>query len=149
MTVVPSTPLTVVEITKAIDQACLTISKYDKLRCWTRRQRHHSDNAAISPLLYGIVGTTRNTLEDEDAAMIVQATFYFAYSTWDGRVLYVDEIMNVNRTEICSNTSALYIIYQILTNVAITLHCCRQVKHTHYMRFYFLSRSLAFAFLSY
>ena len=56
-----------------------------------------------SQLLYGLVATPANTVTSEEATTASAsnsqpppspslATFYLAYSTWDGRVLYVDHL---------------------------------------------------------
>ena len=68
------------------------------------------------------------------AVPVVVASFYLAYSTWDGRILYVDHIdtmmMDDNNAIARSDTTEkrptlLLAVYQILAHIAILLDCTR------------------------
>lgn len=55
-----------------------------------------------------------------------QVTFYLAYSTWDGRVLFVDEQGSVD----CDDTHLIRLVRRTLCRVAVAL-CCARVVWTH------------------
>jgi hypothetical protein len=146
--IVPS-PLCVNEINHAIDMACSNATSDTTLPSklhsihWKRRHKTHQS----SYLLYSIIGETNDATSSKLSApdsthvttttttnAIIEVTFYFAYSTWDGRILYIDQIdnsindddPNINN----DNTTPLImiVIYQLLAKVATALNCRRYVN---------------------
>ena len=78
-----------------------------------------------------------------DGGVVGGATFYFAYSTWDGRILYVDKI------EAKNNGDEEHIL-RLLGDVAVQLECQRLVWQVSRCRpFFGLSCSLPSLSLSY
>lgn len=103
MTTAPP-PITVEAIHNAIDEACRSRGKK-----WERAPDAVAQDEAVAPL-FRIV-SSNNTADAE-------ATFYIAYSTWDGRFLYLDNIKS-------SSEATTLQVYQILAEIAIKLHCSR------------------------
>ena len=147
-------PLSTNAIISAIDVACSnvssprlneTISTLQNIR-WKRQcagenlesNHHHS-------LLYSIVGEIerddhekRSVAAETTVTLVAKATFYFAYSTWDGRIVYIDSIdiddgnNAIAKHDSTSSTTVeemrkqiKSIVYHTLADVAITLHCRR------------------------
>jgi len=73
----------------------------------------------LTPLLFRIVATDDYD-DGRDRCANEAATFYMAYSTWDGRNLYLDDIKS-------SNEATTHVVYQILAKIAVLLHCRRCV----------------------
>jgi GNAT superfamily N-acetyltransferase len=77
------------------------------------------------PLLYGVVATSATSNEDPSplgGATLAYATFYMAYSTWDGRVLYLDQVNNTGNERADDLESKMR---QCLARAAILLECSR------------------------
>jgi hypothetical protein len=115
------------------DVALLSQIRWKRQHC---EQYHgHQDHPS---LLYSIVGEFEQIGVEEHriSTAVIKASFYFAYSTWDGRILYVDSIhINVTNTVTKSSVTPattetqqqqlISTVYHILANIAITLHCGR------------------------
>ena len=69
------------------------------------------------PYAFGIRGTSEGYLE-------AKCTCYLGYSTWDGRMLYVDHniIIGSRDADIPENERAAY---QLLAKIAVRLGCAR------------------------
>ena len=125
-------PLNRHTILDAIDTACQQttthvsqISTATSLISWQwkrRRSEYHHDSCRV-PLLFGVIG--EGTREGSET-IIVSTTFYFAYSTWDGRILYIDQIGP--SLTVSSNDIAL-VVYPILADIGIRLQCRRYVPY--------------------
>jgi hypothetical protein len=130
-------------------------------------KHHEAAASSFSPqqqqqqsLLFGIVATSVGTQDNNDSTLVhngdatsccdptlerssttpttLTATFYLAYSTWDGRVLYLDQARfpvdeNTNKlgdavsstTQQQSSPPLLLLMYGALANVAVQLQCNR------------------------
>jgi hypothetical protein len=69
----------------------------------------------LGPLLYGIVQGTQYRI-----------TFYVSYSTWDGRFLYVDNVMMTDRNDDGMGTVEAGL--KLLARIALDLGCSRFVR---------------------
>lgn len=81
-----------------------------------------------SMLLYGIKADSK--YREQDKGTVVLITFYLAYSTWDGRVLYLDQWQQSDVTDNHEQTDSTTIdltraLYQILAAIAVRLQCNR------------------------
>jgi hypothetical protein len=145
-------PLSTKTIISAIDAACgssrlapkTSSSSSNASLSQIRWNSHHfaslphqdGEQTNHPSLLYNIVGELEpNSEVDQDhdrrTVTVVQASFYFAYSTWDGRILYVDQIRIVNDTmdDQPAQQRLIFTVYRILANIAVTLHCRRYEHH--------------------
>lgn len=152
-TCLPS-PLLTNAIVSAMDMACAKVwstkglnepsSVLPNIR-WKRQYYDHNHlESNHHSLLYSIIGALEQDGDDEEHSseilpVVAKATFYFAYSTWDGRILYIDNIhiddsitvvQNDDTTSTTTTTEEYRrqftsIIYHILANIAITLSCRR------------------------
>jgi hypothetical protein len=111
-------PLTVPAIHEAMDRACLATTE----QCWTLRRARGSDfantDAATLLLLFGIILASKDN--NNSPSKTFRTTFYLAYSTWDGRVLYVDHLGSDDPAE-------SLLVYRTLADLAVNLHCRRYV----------------------
>lgn len=108
-------PLTSKVIYDAIDSVCLPAPSHP--RGWTLRRAKDADFGATtsSSLLFGILVSRA----DGRNLGNILTTFYLAFSTWDGRVLYIDK-----RGFEEPNESSIF-IYRILALIAVELQCNR------------------------
>jgi GNAT superfamily N-acetyltransferase len=140
----PFTPLPVDALTpsiirQAVENACCRFN--DEQRQWSFRVASDFDLASLreralpSPtlkndfhqfrclddesLLYGVVSTSTTY---NDFASLAYATFYMAYSTWDGRVLCLDQV-NATDNEVTENLDIS--MRRLLARVALLLECSR------------------------
>ena len=145
----PKYPLSEKAILSAIDVACQKNSLPHLI--WKRCC--HPDDSPSTLLSYRFVGEVKSAvsssknIEEEHSSIapaattvpvvqlvvVVVASFYLAYSTWDGRILYVDHIdtMMDDNNAIARNdttekrSTLLLAVYQILAHIAILLDCTR------------------------
>jgi len=95
MTAAPP-PLTLDAIHSAIDGVCLR----HEHPTWSFRRKAdkdltaHDANVDEDNLLFGVESSVKDGANKSNAAT---TTFYFAYSTWDGRYLYLDQLGTTNR----------------------------------------------------
>ena len=75
---------------------------------------------ALGRRLYGIGLFTDN--KDHDLVCVV--TFYFAYSTWDGRILFVDQI-GIRKDNDHERYTLMTTALRVLADVAVDLECQR------------------------
>jgi hypothetical protein len=134
----PQTALTEHEIWNAIDSACLragTMSDgFSSIRGWTW-DRWNSEPEQQLSLLYGFVG--KRAAIGNTSYRIVTVTFFFAYSTWDGRILYIDNVMDSD-----TETSVTLFVYALLADIATQLHCHRydpRLYRSYYPYSYFIT----------
>ena len=77
------------------------------------------------PFYFGIQVLMSSTCTDQNQPhndiMVGFCTFYIAYSTWDGRMLYVDELLDVE----AAGDSLL--LYRVLAKIAIQTGCARLI----------------------
>ena len=100
-------PLTQGAVLTAVDGACREL-QHQK---WKLRRATTQDLGRVDEtLLYGAVASDEETY--------VLATFYFAYSTWDGRFLYLDRLK-------CDDYRLVALFHCVLANIAVRLHCTR------------------------
>ena len=66
-----------------------------------------------TPFYFGI----RALKSETDQTLVGFCTFYIAYSTWDGRMLYVDQIN--------SEAAGSLLLYQIMAKIAKEIGCAR------------------------
>ena len=82
-------------------------------------------SADMPPFYFGIqivsTDTDTDTDQPENNKLIGFCTFYIAYSTWDGRMLYVDELLDVE----AAGDSLL--LYRVLAKIAIQTGCARLI----------------------
>lgn len=115
----PPSPLSVQAVHDAIDASCLSFN--GKFRRATKNDLHGlplTTLAYFDILFYGVVNNstiekTRNSADSQNLQLV--ATFYFAYSTWDGRFLYLD------RDDTCGSLQ----VRQLLTDIAVRCQCSR------------------------
>ena len=128
-------PLSTNTIISAIDAECTKSSSsalsLPQIR-WRRHQyenHHQGQQDHPSSLLYTIVGELKEDDNTRARTTVATTTFYFAYSTWDGRILYVDHIHLDDAIVIAEQQPTQHImttyVYHILANITIALHCCR------------------------
>jgi hypothetical protein len=123
--------LTVNDIIDAIDSACLKATEIERanisgginaststLWTWVREEAPQGEDSRPS-LLYRIVRTNCEVTSNIAKTTNSMVTFYIAYSTWDGRILYIDHIGSDN------NNAVNLVVYQTLAEIATSLHCRR------------------------
>eukprot|EP00535_Pseudo-nitzschia_heimii_P005502 CAMPEP_0197186352 /NCGR_PEP_ID=MMETSP1423-20130617/13753_1 /TAXON_ID=476441 /ORGANISM="Pseudo-nitzschia heimii, Strain UNC1101" /LENGTH=417 /DNA_ID=CAMNT_0042637639 /DNA_START=84 /DNA_END=1337 /DNA_ORIENTATION=+ len=81
----------------------------------------HCGNVVFSPdvrtpFYFGIQAVCSDSSQHEEK-LIGFCTFYIAYSTWDGRILYVDQFN--------METDHKILLYRILAEIATQIHCER------------------------
>jgi hypothetical protein len=85
------------------------------------------------PFYFGIQASLRQRDDNNNPnAVVAVCTFFLAYSTWDGRMLNVDQFLVLDKND-CSSQE-LVALYRILANVAVQLQCARlswKVRNTH------------------
>lgn len=84
-------PLTAALTRSAIDEACCRAASSET---WSFRRATEQDFAGRgvhADLLFGVVASTGRGCSEASSSSHL-TTFYFAYSTWDGRVLYLDQV---------------------------------------------------------
>ena len=86
---------------------------------WTKvRDQEKNDNF---PLFFGITVHVSKTTEkdghENSKAQLI--SFYLGYSTWDGRCLFVDQIVQDEKIE--------KLLLQVLAKIAIRLDCSRLI----------------------
>jgi hypothetical protein len=110
-------PLSGQAIHDAIDEVCQ--SAKTSRDSWTLRRARGVDfakaAASTSSLLFGILASDA----DGSSLRTILTTFYLAYSTWDGRVLYIDQCGFDEPVE------QSLLIYRTLAHVAVKLGCSR------------------------
>jgi hypothetical protein len=120
--------LAVTDIQNAIDSACKRASKEladgssdsnSGRWVWDRWNTKDQERRSLS-LLHGFIGTKDDLTHDLRRVAVCTVTFYFAYSTWDGRILYIDNLMNAD-----DDASTTYTVYRILADIATQLYCRR------------------------
>lgn len=126
---VPYAALTANAIQNEIDSACLRAnnevadgssgSNSGRGLVWDRSRLENQQGRSLS-LLYGFYGTKDDIAQDSNKKVICTVTFYFAYSTWDGRILYIDNVMDSYK-----DSSITFTVYQMLVDIATQLHCRR------------------------
>lgn len=127
---VPYAALTVNSIQNAINSACIRASS--KVTddssdsnsdtggwVWDRWNTDDQKQGRLSSLLHGFIGTQKYNASALNENDIYTITFYFAYSTWDGRILYIDRLVDTK------DVSVSFAVYQILADIATQLHCRR------------------------
>jgi hypothetical protein len=83
----------------------------------------------VSPLAHKIpfyfgIQASRRQIGDEDPILLAAfCTFYLAYSTWDGRMLNVDQFLILEKNDWSSEK--VLALYQILAKIAVQLQCIR------------------------
>lgn len=117
MSATAPSPLNVEAIVATIDDTCARWSQGSQ---WNVRRARDaelvkSSKSAAECNLFGIV---LRLLTDEQQVEHM-ASFYLAYSTWDGRVLYVDR-MNLANTTGSSRDGFI-----VLADIAVKLKCAR------------------------
>jgi diamine N-acetyltransferase len=75
------------------------------------------------PFYFGIQSTRRRTEGDDSTQLAAVCMFYLAYSTWDGRMLNVDQFLIFEKNDWCSDE--VLELYQILAKIAVQLQCTR------------------------
>lgn len=127
--------LTKTAIFEAIDHTCMSLAKqkHDPSEGgWTFRravkrdfqQQHQAvptqggrgvNDIFEEALLYGLLARSQGTVNSSD----ILVTFYFAYSTWDGKYVYLDhwptQVPNAVQT----------LLYRALAQIAVRLKCAR------------------------
>ena len=142
--------LTKSAIHEAIDQTCKSLNEQKDcpadgwaLRRATQRdfhQHHHQammmgtqgreDNIAFEEaLLYGLVA--KKACDKMNVSGIL-ATFYFAYSTWDGKFLYLDHWPATKDPSV--DAAVQTFLYRALAQIAVRLQCAR-FTWQHYNKF--------------
>lgn len=113
----PTTALTRSTIHSAIDKVCATAGEEQK--AWTFRRATAEDlKASVDRnLLFGLV-VTPSSHSDEGTAVLT--TFYVAYSTWDGRMLYLDQLGLEDGTD-----DLALVLRLVLSRLAVELGCQR------------------------
>eukprot|EP00522_Entomoneis_paludosa_P011686 CAMPEP_0172463268 /NCGR_PEP_ID=MMETSP1065-20121228/46546_1 /TAXON_ID=265537 /ORGANISM="Amphiprora paludosa, Strain CCMP125" /LENGTH=357 /DNA_ID=CAMNT_0013219171 /DNA_START=22 /DNA_END=1095 /DNA_ORIENTATION=- len=122
-----ATALTSFKIDQVIQDACARISSMDTVK-WSFRRATPTDIMTVykqgssydENRLYGLVAREKSQSESSKFRL---ATFFLAYSTWDGRVLFRDYEEGTQELE------ALW--YYVMANIATDLDCSR-VVWTHY-----------------
>lgn len=130
MTAAAPPPLTAEAIHEAIGSACRLAANRSG-EAWTLRRADEADLATTAeaasavvaivsqPLLFGIIAKyNAAAAADNDSRSDELTTFYLAYSTWDGRVLYIDQ------TSFEASSGAL-LVYRTLADLAVKLNCNR------------------------
>jgi Acetyltransferase (GNAT) family len=77
------------------------------------------------PLLYGVLASSTASNEPPSplgGATVAYATFYMAYSTWDGRVLYLDQVNFIDNERADDLEISMR---RLLARVALLLACSR------------------------
>lgn len=92
----------------------LTANDWDVLSSAVDTASTLSADDSRPPFYFGFQVKARSHEKDE---LIGFCTFYIAYSTWDGRMLYVDYMSDTNG---CSTLQ-----YRVLAKIAIRIGCTR------------------------
>jgi hypothetical protein len=121
--------LTVNDILNAIDSACLKATQIERanisggintsavtLWTWVRQEAPQGEDSSPS-LLYRIVRTSCEISNQFAQRTSSTVTFCIGYSTWDGKILYIDHLGLDN------NNAVNLVVYQILAEIATSLHC--------------------------
>lgn len=106
-------------------------------RDWVKRGGS-PDNPSLSqhriPFYFGIQASRHDEADeerDEEPTFTTHCTFYLAYSTWDGRMLNVDQLGGKG-SDSCS-ADVVMAFYRILAKIAVQLQCgrlCWKVRHS-------------------
>lgn len=119
-------PLTAQSIVRAIEIVCHDANKNQSM--WIVRRANRSDmkcKSDATEMLYGIV--IASDRKDESPMDEIVTTFYLAYSTWDGRILYLDQRgLSEDRDNDQNDTLASF-VRLVLAKIALSLECCRLV----------------------
>lgn len=107
--------LTKDSIMEAIDRTCNRFNLENPKWQLARHALPNVDQSAHEEFLYGFVAKSFGS--DDEISLLT--TFYFAYSTWDGRVLYVDERYRGTDDELKLH------LRRALSDIAIQLKCNR------------------------
>jgi hypothetical protein len=80
-----------------------------------------------TPFFFGIIGSKQEDHDDvvdapDDEVTTTVCTFYLAYSTWDGRMFYVDQVIATGGSSSSKDFAALF---RILAKIAVELKCAR------------------------
>lgn len=129
--VLPPT-LTVKTIRNAIDSACLKAnnkqsngSTDENSGRWTWNScKADPQSGQVTSLLHGFSGIKDAVNDVSDQESILAVTFYIAYSTWDGRILYIDRLVT-NPPSIERTIDVTLPAFEILACIANQLHCRR------------------------
>lgn len=149
----PPTVLSLKDIIDAITEECIVLNGNQQIKnqqaSWSFRRAElndlvgtHTNNKSlctrIDPtLLFGVVAFVNDTVNSDDSTATATnkeylATFYMAYSTWDGRVLYLDEfnldkeyVNNHDSKTPLSESDLPYLLRRLLCRIAVRLHCSR------------------------
>jgi len=129
--------LTIQAIHQAIDEVCGAVTENQNLLSFRRTHESeftfHSSARALkeedtppnnvdTSLLFGFITSLKNSKPDTSTFL---TTFYLAYSTWDGRVLYLDHRGVSERHDNNSRNTLAQLIRLVLCKIAIQLDCCR------------------------
>jgi hypothetical protein len=85
------------------------------------------------PFYFGIQASRKRTRDEEPTELAAVCTFYLAYSTWDGRMLYVDQFLTLESND--RSSQEVVVLYRILAKIAIELQCARLSWKVRYMSF--------------
>jgi GNAT superfamily N-acetyltransferase len=129
------TSLTVESVHQTIDDVLQQISDYSsastshnsKIVSWCRVLSPSDESV---PYAFGIEASTPvANSADKTEKVIASWSCYLGYSTWDGRMLYVDRVScddeNDNNDQMSKNQMQTDHVYQILAKLAIDLGCAR------------------------
>jgi GNAT superfamily N-acetyltransferase len=121
------TPLTQESIYEAIDRVCSLASDSDRQDSWKIRRATTRDFSAGSigeeTLLFGIIASP--TVGSSNGGADILTTFYLAYSTWDGRVLYLDRAGFSNLGSWSDMGGLPLLLRRSLADIAVRLYCAR------------------------
>jgi GNAT superfamily N-acetyltransferase len=128
---VPPCPLTNDIVANAVEEVCVSFQR--KASAWTFQLRDNGRSTQGNAPLWYIQasrprennGTTPSSSTSGHFDLSFTSTFYIAYSTWDGRILYVDEWDTDAHERI--QKDAPRIITPVLASIALKLHCTRIV----------------------
>lgn len=104
----------------------LTWRRVAQPRDWVERGGSPKDLSLSHriPFYFGIQASRHDEADeecDEEPPSTARCTFYLAYSTWDGRMLYVDQLSD---SDSCS-ADVVMAFYRILAKIAVQLQCAR------------------------
>jgi GNAT superfamily N-acetyltransferase len=124
----PPRPLCNDILARAVDQACVSFNKQSSP--WTFQRHGNGGGAQGSASLWFVHASKRNeskysttTSASKNTRDQFTTSFSIAYSTWDGRILYVDEWDTEAHTSIKNGVPR--VISPVLASIALQLHCTR------------------------
>ena len=124
--IVDDKALTIGAIQRAIDAVLdesqndkFVVEKRWKLSRWNEIEdgKGGGNRPGPTPLFFAIRAENAET-----ETTLWEVSFYFAYSTWDGKILYIDQLKK-NDTEEGESESVWW--HHCLARIAVRLHCTR------------------------